>query len=524
MTLRLGIDIGGTNTDCVLLDESGMLIRSAKSSTTTDIASGVVDAVSRVLCGVSADEVSVTVLGTTQCTNALVERRRLRRVGVLRIGSPAGDAIPPLLDWPADLAAACLADWVCVGGGHHVDGRRISPFDGAAIRHAALRWRDDVEAVAVTSVFSPIDNSDELRAVEILESELDVPISISSLVGSLGFIERENASVINAALTGVAEQAVAGFLSALEQCGVSAHAYLSQNDGTLMPLDAATRQPVRTIGSGPTNSIRGAGRLADLADALVIDVGGTTSDVGVLANALPRESSIGMQVGGVATNFRMPDVMGLAIGGGTIVRGARGAIRLGPDSVGQEIASRALCFGGDVLTLTDIAVALGHELGDVERVRREVTVADAQEVMSEVSERFARAIAHMNTRRSDATVIAVGGGAFLVPDQIPGAATVIRPDHAPVANALGAAIAEAGGDVDQVWDLSKISRDDARAQAELRAREQAVAAGADPAAVRIVELEEIGLAYLPENTVRIRARAVGPMASIDMNRVGVGRR
>ena len=82
--------------------------------------------------------------GTTQCTNAIVERRGLRRVGVLRIGAPATTAVPPLADWPADLREAALADARVIGGGHHFDGREIAPLDVAAVRRAAEDWQGTV--------------------------------------------------------------------------------------------------------------------------------------------------------------------------------------------------------------------------------------------------------------------------------------------------------------------------------------------------------------------------------------------
>lgn len=95
-------------------------------------------------------------------------------------------------------------------------------------------------------------------------------------------------------------------------------------------------------------------------DAIVIDVGGTTTDLGVIQNGFPRESSVAVTIGGVRTNFRMPDVVSIGLGGGSIVRQrADGSVTVGPDSVGYEITEKAMVFGGDVMTATDIAVRLG---------------------------------------------------------------------------------------------------------------------------------------------------------------------
>ena len=156
---------------------------------------------------------------------------------------------------------------------------------------------------------------------------------------------------------------------------------MSQNDGTLMSPELAARFPVLTFASGPTNSIRGGGLLSGLDDCIVVDIGGTTTDVGVLSAGFPRESSVAVDIGGVRTNFRMPDVLSIGLGGGSRVRSADGATTVGPDSVGFRLTSEALVFGGSTLTATDIAVASGRaQIGDAARVR-------------------GRSIAHWSTRR-----------------------------------------------------------------------------------------------------------------------------
>ena len=132
-----------------------------------------------------------------------------------------------------------------------------------------------------------------------------------------------------------------------------------------MDLEFAIRFPVLTIGSGPANSIRGAAYLTGRTDAIVVDVGGTSTDVGVLVRGFPRESSFGVEIGGIRTNFRMPDLVTIALGGGTIVS----EDALGPESVGYRILEEALVFGGSTPTLTDAGVAAGRfALGDNARL------------------------------------------------------------------------------------------------------------------------------------------------------------
>ena len=175
-----------------------------------------------------------------------------------------------------------------------------------------------------------------------------------------------------------AQRTVGAFGQALKESGVHAPFYLTQNDGTVVLAEVAAANPVYSFASGPTNSMRGAAFLTGLKDAMVVDVGGTTSDIGCLVGGFPREANNVVEVGGVRTLFRMPDLLPMALGGGTIIDLDRGTI--GPRSVGYRITSEALVFGGSTLTTTDVAVAAGLvEIGDRDRVKHldASTVVDA---------------------------------------------------------------------------------------------------------------------------------------------------
>src|SRR5439155_9547161 len=262
--------------------------------------------------------------------------------------------------------------------------------------------------------------------------------------------------------------------------------------------------------SGPTNSMRGAAFLSGVKEAMVVDVGGTTSDVGMLIHGFPRESSVAVAIGGVRTNFRMPDVLSFGLGGGSLVR-QNGSVRVGPDSVGYELTTRGLVFGGDTLTTTDVAVAAGYlELGEPARVAgmdRDLVNRTLDEIQRSVDV----AVDRMKTSAARLPVILVGGGSILIGRPIQGASEVIKPDHFPVANAIGAAIAQIGGEVDRVFSLEKIPREEALERAKSEATEKAIAAGASPGTVHIVDVEEVPLAYLPSNATRIHVKAVGEL-------------
>jgi len=363
------------------------------------------------------------------------------------------------------------------------------------------------DAIAIASVFAPVSGEHERTAEEIVRKELgDLPISLSSQIGSLGLLERENATVLNASLIDVARGVTSAIAGALERNGLRPVTFFAQNDGTLMDLEFAIRFPVLTIGSGPANSIRGAAYLTGRTDAIVVDVGGTSTDVGVLARGFPRESSFGVEIGGIRTNFRMPDLVTIALGGGTIVT----EDALGPQSVGYRILEEALVFGGSTPTLTDAGVAARRfALGDRSALDHRGPLLAAAIARSDAT--LADAVDRVKTSREAVTLVAVGGGAPLVPEDLAGTSEVLRPDHSEVANAIGAAIASVSGEVDRVFHPGAGGREAAIAEASSEAIERAVSAGAAREGVEVVEIEEVPLAYLTDPAVRIRVKAGGPL-------------
>lgn len=514
---RLGIDVGGTNTDAVVIDGDLNLVAATKSPTTEDVMGGIEAAMREVLAQVGDDAANIgfAMLGTTHCTNAIVERKRLNKVVALRIGAPATTAISCMADWPEELKGAMSVRDFIVHGGNEFDGREISELGEDEIRDVARVVREEgYESVAVTSVFSPVSDAHEKRARVLLHEELgdDFPITLSSEIGSLGFLERENASILNAALHDVALTTADSFESALLTEGLTHVAvYLGQNDGTLMSVDYAKRYPIFTIACGPTNSIRGASFLTQEKDAVVVDIGGTTTDVGVLSHGFPRESMVAVEIGDVRTNFRMPDLVSVGLGGGSIVRmHDDGRVTVGPDSVGYRVTREALCFGGGTLTATDIMVAKGiADVGDPASViHLDTGLVDA--ASREITRIIEDAVDVMKTSAGDVGVILVGGGSILAPNELEGADPVLRPENFGVANAIGSAIAQVSGQVTKVYSLSDIPRDQAISESKERALAEAVEAGADPDTTEIIEVEDIPMAYLGD-ALCIRVKAVGDL-------------
>ena len=541
--MRIGVDVGGTNTDAVLMDGT-TVVSSTKTPTTANVSEGIAKALRAVIedSGIDRAAIDGVMIGTTHFTNAVVERKHLTPTACIRLGLPATVCLPPMVDWPDDLREIVGGNAHLAHGGHEFDGREISEFQPDEVRAIAEKIRDaGLDAIAISSVFSPVNATFEEQSAEIVRSVIPgANITLSSEIGRIGLLERENAAIMNSCLRQLAARTVDGFKAALDELRITAPFYISQNDGTLMNADFAKEYPVLTFASGPTNSMRGAAFLSGLRDAIVVDVGGTTTDIGVLQHGFPRVAALAVDIGGVRTNFRMPDTYSIGLGGGSLVTPhppapsptrregesdtvmevppsswgrdlGWGDIKVGPRSVGYELTEKALVFGGDVLTATDVIVAGGSEdIGDASAVA-DLDASLVTAVQERIMEMIAIAVDRMKTSATPVPVIVVGGGSILVTGAIEGASEIIKPDHYPVANAIGAAIAQVGGECDRIFSLAELSRDEALDQAKGEASDRAVNAGADAESIEIVDVEEVPLAYLPGNATRIMVKAIGDL-------------
>jgi N-methylhydantoinase A/oxoprolinase/acetone carboxylase beta subunit len=501
MKLVAGIDVGGTNTDAVLVRD-GEIVAWTKVPTTVDVYSGVVAALKQIGGARDARRVHV---GTTAFTNALVERRDLASAAAIRAGRPVSESLPPMTDWPDDLRGAVRNRSYFVSGGREYDGRPIGDLDRDEIRAIAHELAaSGITQVAVTSVFGTSYPEDETRIAEWLGADNpQLQVSLSHRIGRFGIVERENATLLNAMLRPLAARTLAAY-----QAAVPANLFISQNDGTVMQGARAAEAPIFTVASGPTNSLRGAAILASSKEAIVLDVGGTTTDAGLLHLGYPQPAGLDLAVAGVRTNFRMPDLCSTGIGGGSIINPDTGEV--GPQSVGFRLTQEAMVFGGATMTLTDVSVAARRiELGDRTRVP-----ALGKDIIARVDAhllaRLSRLLENFERASRQLPVILVGGGAPLVEPLLRELGREVhRPAHSEVANAYGAAMAQVGGEADLTFASSGISRQEALARAEQEANRRAVEAGAAPGTLNTVELEDAAFSYLASDALRVRARTVG---------------
>ncbi|KAI8221656.1 putative D-/L-hydantoinase subunit A [Colletotrichum sp. SAR 10_86] len=530
-TVRIGVDVGGTNTDAVAIDlslqhtESRGVLAHFKTPTTPDATSGIETAVRTVLAAAdltnSPERIASVTIGTTHFINAVIERdvRRLQKVGVLRLSKSFLREVPAFAEFPPDLAAVLKSYVGIVDGGLHIDGSQEAPVIEAQVVAECAKIRESgVGAVVISGVYSPIDEvfgqEEKVRDIVLREVPgIDVVCS-KEASASIGFIERENAAILNGAILRYARKTVSRFRLAIKRLNLTCPLFLTQNDGTILDAASAAKIPIRTFSSGPTNSMRGAAYLAGLdsggdSSAIVVDIGGTTSDVGVLLpSGMPRQASAYVTVAGVRVNYSMPHLHSIGLGGGSIVRTVDGRVKVGPESVGLELLSRALVFGGDVCTTTDVAVAAGKAVvGTTEKVKS-LEVGFVEEAISRIKALLEGAVDVIKPSPDPVPVLLVGGGAILSPDSLKGASKLIRPPFHDVANAVGAAIARVCGAVDIVQGTTHQTEGQAIDNAKKIAIERAIAAGAIPESIKIAEVETMPLQYVA-NQVRTLVKAVG---------------
>lgn len=509
--MRIGLDVGGTHTDAVLMDGNQVIAR-VKATTTDEVTSGIEAALASVLEGQSPTAVDLLTIGTTQFTNAVVERKQLSRVAAVRVCLPAGRGLMPRADWPQDLIEATDGGSYLMHGGYLYDGRPLSELQEQEFTELTQTLADtQPAAVVVSCAFSPTQPEQEDRLVARLAKSLPgVRVCASHVIGGLGLIERENASILNASLLEFADRVTNALIESSKKLGIQCPVYVSQNNGTLIDLERVRQFPALTFASGPTNSIRGAWALTGLADAIVIDVGGTTSDIGVLKNGFPRQSNLVIDIGGARTNFRMPDVIAIGLGGGSLIGPGGGTC--GPQSVARELRQKALCFGGSVMTLTDIAVSQGRlTIPDTSQFKP-VEAELCEAVDSLIVERLAAAVDLMKPGGAIIPVILLGGGAPLIPGDTLAGCPIVRPDNADVANAIGASIAQVSGEAEGMRIAGADSREIVIETLTAIASEKAMAAGADSVTINIVNIEEVDIPYMVTDTSRIRVSVVGDLA------------
>lgn len=406
MGYRLGVDVGGTFTDLLLLDEeTGAFWRHKTPSTPRDSSEGILNGVQAILreAGIAASEIDYFLHGTTVATNAVLEGKGAR-VGLIvtegyrHIMQIARSFVPGGLAawiiWPKPQPLAALEDTVAVRGRMGADGEEVRPLDEAEVRAALEKLRDaGVEALTVSLINAYLNGTHERRIGEIAREAMPgVPVSLShDVLPEMQEYERTLSTVANAAVRPVVGTYVAKLRGRLGEAGLTGKLSLLRSDGGLMSSQKAEEHPVNILMSGPAGGVTGAlwvARNAGFENILTLDVGGTSTDVALIEGLEPRRQRT-TEVGHLSVRASALDVKTVGAGGGSIayVPELTGALRVGPKSAGAVPGPVAYGKGGEQPTVTDANVVLGYLpedlLGGSFRLDREAaskavqTIADA---------------------------------------------------------------------------------------------------------------------------------------------------
>ena len=328
--LVLGIDTGGTYTDGVLLNyDSREVLATHKSLTTKrDFAIGI----ERVIEGIAIEdpsEIRMVSVSTTLATNAIAEGKG-KRVALLLVGYD-----PELISSFNMGARFATPNYYYCDGGHDLYGREKQELDLPGILDKINEVKRDVDAIAISSYFSPLNPEHENRVYEAASRVCDLPIVLGHQLSTrLGSVERATTAALNASLLAVLQDFVIAVRRAMENRHIDAPLMMVRGDGTLMSDEFASRTPVETIHSGPAASAIGGRFLSGLDDALVLDVGGTTTDLALIEDGEVTVSEEGATVGDYETAVSAADLFSVALGGDShITLGREKHIRLGPERV-----------------------------------------------------------------------------------------------------------------------------------------------------------------------------------------------
>lgn len=383
----VGIDVGGTFTDCVVVDDDGRVWMDKAFTTPSNLAEGIVSALANVCEGLGADvecvlsEASVFALGTTSLINRVVSSRGAR-VGFIttqghedavRIGRvlSRSEGLPEQLHY--DVAAWNKPAPLFVEGGvrgvsERVDssGAVVAPLDEADLLRAVRELSDcAVDSIAVMFLWSFLNPKHEQRARELIElAAPGVPVNLSSdIAPTLGEFERANTTLMNAYLAPGAERDFAEIDVRLRERGLRQPLLLMQSNGGLAASEELRRRPVKGLAAGPVGGVMGVQRLAaalGVHNAICTDMGGTSFDVGLIVDGQPRFSGESVVE---RHRLRVPtvEVTSIGAGGGSIAAvDGFGELHVGPHSAGSTPGPVCYGAGGTEPTVTDANVVLGR--------------------------------------------------------------------------------------------------------------------------------------------------------------------
>ncbi|MDQ0272787.1 hydantoinase/oxoprolinase family protein [Cytobacillus purgationiresistens] len=515
--MRLGIDVGGTNTDAVVVNDEGKLFSWAKHLTTVDIISGIHTAASEALseANIQPENITGVFLGTTHVVNALFHPRQLAKTALVRIVKRPS-AIKPGLQWPDHLKKYIKKIYQLRSNNHYTGSK--NNIDIPVVEQLkdiiADIENEGIQSICIVGSFSPLYESEEVEVQQKIREYFPyIPITMSHEIGSTGFLERENASLLNAILSSVIREAMVSIAELFKQLRLECPYWLTQNDGSLMEIKDAMNYPILTIGSGVTNSLRGAAILSKLQCCIVVDVGGSTIDIGRIINGHPEASVGPSTILNIPVNVRMPRIESLPYGGGSLISMKDGAIDI-EDTIASDIEHDGMAWGGECWTLTDSFLKVFPESFNDEKISmnelEQLSAVDCRKVISRVSKEMKDCIARLQLKNEELPVVLVGGGSPLLAEQVFGKyEKIYHPAGYPICNALGACFAPLSAEIDKVFWLNNKTKQEEVAKAKNSIIEELRLKGATKESIRLISVEEFPFDYLKGDVLRIRIKGLG---------------
>lgn len=506
--MKLGIDVGGTHTDAVILSDDGRLIGQAKQATGQDILSGIRGAVKAAIreASIEPDVVQGIFIGSTHILNALLHAKGLTDTALIRICSHpsrmrAGES------WPETISRhiRCVEH---LRGGYELDGSRRHALDFQELLPGLVEKiaQSGARAVAIAGTFSPLYHEEEQMLAEMIRQSLPgVMVTMSHQIGGLGYLQRENASLLNALLSHVMQDAINGLAGVMQELGFSCPYWFTQNDGSLMTLADAAAFPILTIASGVANSMRGASYLTGLKDCVVVDMGGSTTEVGIVSDGEPLELGSDSVISGIRLNVRLPKSTSLPFGGES---------RLGMADGEPKLFVQA--EAGQTVRLTDLFLQLHPQAFPNGYARAASTTLlpkrEAEALAKHVIDILRETIDRVQPVKDKLPVVLVGGGSPLLVDRLFFKyGDVFHPPGYPICNAIGACMAPVSARIDRIMWLDHRSKDEVLEEVKQELFHAVERSGARRESIRLVRVEEIPFDYYKGEVIRFRLKAVGQL-------------
>ncbi len=342
----IGLDVGGTHTDVVLLEKSGPVKNVKVPTDTSDLFSTVLKGFEKITEGIDPKKIKRAVLSTTLTTNAIVQST-VQNVGMIVIGGPG---IDPELFKTND-------HYYSVKGYIDHRGREAESIDEVQIKEIASKLKQNgILHVGVVGKFSARNPSQENRVYEILKNNFEKIFLGHQISGNLNFPRRIATTYLNAAVYPIHKEFFEAVRSSLKAKGLNVPIHILKADGGTMSFESSIDYPAQTIFSGPAASVMGAIATAPDSDVIVLDIGGTTTDIAMLIDGAPVLEPLGIALGGYKTLIRSLKTKSIGIGGDSHVRVEKGEIKIGPERLG-----RAMAYGGPVPTTTDAIFVLNED-------------------------------------------------------------------------------------------------------------------------------------------------------------------